>query len=194
MKNDDNDQDERRPRERRRDGHRERDRRGDRGHRPGSRGRGRARGRASRGDVRAAVLLLLEDEPMHGYQLMQAIAERTDGRWSPSPGAIYPALRQLEDEGLVDVATESGRKLVTITDAGRGHADERREEWGDPFAADAGSESGPDLRPLMEQLHAAVRQVARAGNDEQRSAAATTLTDARRTIYLILAGEEPTAS
>src|SRR4051794_3835778 len=67
------------------------------------------RGRAARGDVRAAVLLLLAEEPMHGYQLMQAIAERSGGRWTPSPGAIYPTLNQLEDEGLVTVTQESGR-------------------------------------------------------------------------------------
>jgi DNA-binding PadR family transcriptional regulator len=166
----------------------QRDRRGGRGHRHG--GGRRGRGRAPRGDVRTAVLLLLEDEPMHGYQLMQAIAERTDGRWTPSPGAVYPALRQLEDDGLVDIASESGRKLVTITDAGRAHVEERREEWGDLFEAHTSGEAGPDLRQLMEQLHAAVRQVGRTGSEAQRTAAAATLTDARRTMYLILADDE----
>ena len=92
------------------------------------------RGRAPRGDVRTAVLLLLAEEPMHGYQLMQAIAERSGGRWTPSPGAIYPTINQLEDEGLVTVTAESGRKLVTLTDAGREHVDERRETSADPFA------------------------------------------------------------
>ena len=86
----------------------------------GSRRRHGGRGRAPRGDVRAAVLLLLAEEPMHGYQLMQAISERSGGRWTPSPGAIYPTINQLEDEGLVSVTADSGRKLVTLTDAGRG--------------------------------------------------------------------------
>jgi len=166
----------------------QRERRGNRGHRHG--GGRRGRGRAPRGDVRAAALLLLEQDAMHGYQLMQAIAERTDGRWTPSPGAVYPALRQLEDDGLVDITSESGRKLVTITDAGRAHVEEHREEWGDPFETHAAGDTGPDLRQLMEQLHAAVRQVGRSGSDEQRTAAATTLTEARRTIYLILAEDE----
>ncbi|MDN5855542.1 MAG: PadR family transcriptional regulator, partial [Actinomycetia bacterium] len=76
------------------------------------------RGRAPRGDVRAATLTLLAEEPMHGYQLMQAIADRSNGRWTPSPGAIYPTLNQLEDEGLVTITRESGRKLATLTEAG----------------------------------------------------------------------------
>src|SRR3954454_774724 len=93
-------------------------------------GRGGRGGRAPRGDVRTAVLLLLAEEPMHGYQLMQAIAERSGGSWTPSPGAIYPTLNQLEDEGLVTVTADAGRKLVTLTDAGR----EYLESQGDPFA------------------------------------------------------------
>lgn len=92
------------------------------------------RGRAPRGDVRTAVLLLLAEEPMHGYQLMQAIADRSGGRWTPSPGAIYPTISQLEDEGLVTVTADAGRKLVTLTDAGREHVQARRDAGADPFA------------------------------------------------------------
>src|SRR6476660_9247726 len=129
---------------------------GPRGHR-----RGGGRGRAPRGDVRAAVLLLLAEEPMHGYQLMQAIAERSGGRWTPSPGAIYPTISQLEDEGLVTVTADAGRKLVTLTDAGREHVEARRESASDPFAGMTESAPGTDLRSLLEQLHMAARQVAR---------------------------------
>src|SRR5688572_16529489 len=103
------------------------------------------RGRAPRGDVRTAILLLLAEEPMHGYQLMQAIADRSGGTWTPSPGAVYPAISQLEDEGLVTVTAESGRKLVTLTDAGREHVEFRREGWADPFAGAGGSRGGADL-------------------------------------------------
>ncbi|MGH3921940.1 MAG: PadR family transcriptional regulator, partial [Pseudonocardiaceae bacterium] len=76
----------------------------------GSHRRGAGRGRAQRGDVRTALLLLLAEQPMHGYQLMQAITERTAGAWRPSPGAIYPTLSQLEDEGLIDTLAQGGRK------------------------------------------------------------------------------------
>lgn len=150
-------------------------------------GRGGGRGRAPRGDVRTAVLMLLGQEPMHGYQLMQAIADRSGGRWTPSPGAIYPTINQLEDEGLVTVTAEAGRKLVTLTDAGRQYVEERRETSVDPFAGFADAEPATDLRGLLEELHSATRQVARSGSDEQRTEAAKILADARRSLYLLLA-------
>lgn len=158
---------------------------------PHSHGR-RGRGRVPRGDVRTAVLLLLSEEPMHGYQLMQAIADRTGGRWTPSPGAIYPTLSQLEDEGFVAVTAESGRKLATLTDTGREHVETNREAWTDPFAGYDATGPGGDLRRLMMQLHDAARQVARAGSDDQRAAAAKILSEARRALYLLLAdGPQP---
>jgi DNA-binding PadR family transcriptional regulator len=154
------------------------------------------RGRAPRGDVRTAVLLLLAEEPMHGYQLMQAISDRSRGRWSPSPGAIYPTISQLEDEGLVTVTAEAGRKLVTLTAAGREHVESRQPTWPDPFAGRAEAGPGDDLPDLVHQLHGAVREVARTGTDAQRAAAARILGEARRSLYLLLAegpAEEPEA-
>ena len=149
--------------------------------------RGGGRGRAPRGDVRTAVLLLLAEEPMHGYQLMQAISDRSGGRWTPSPGAIYPTISQLEDEGLVSITADSGRKLVTLTDAGREHVEARRASGNDPFAGYSAAAPGGDLRSLLEQLHGAVRQVARAGSDTQLAAALSILNEARRSLYLLLA-------
>jgi DNA-binding PadR family transcriptional regulator len=149
--------------------------------------RGGGRGRAPRGDVRTAILLLLAEQPMHGYQLMQAIADRSGGGWTPSPGAVYPAISLLEDEGLVSVTAEGGRKLVTLTDAGREHVESRREGWADPFAGAPGRGAGTDLRGLLEQLHGAAREVGRTGTEAQVAAAATILTDARRALYLLLA-------
>ena len=145
------------------------------------------RGRAARGDVRAAVLLLVAEQPMHGYQLMQAIADRSGGRWTPSPGAIYPTISQLEDEGLVAVTAEAGRKLVTLTDAGRRYVEERQDTWADPFAGRGTADSATDLRGPLEEVHAAVRQIARTGTDAQRTAAAGVLAEARRSLYLLLA-------
>jgi DNA-binding PadR family transcriptional regulator len=143
--------------------------------------------------VRTAVLLLLEEQPMHGYQLMQGIAERTGGAWTPSPGAVYPTINQLEDEGLVTVTADSGRKLVTLTDAGRDYLTEHRESWGDPFAGYEATAPGLDLRLLIHELHEAARVIGRTGNDEQRAAAAKILSDARRSLYLLLAGGPPEA-
>jgi DNA-binding PadR family transcriptional regulator len=157
---------------------------GPRGHRGGGR-RGPGRGRAPRGDVRAAVLVLLAEEPMHGYQLMQAIADRSGGRWTPSPGAIYPAIAQLEDEGLVAVAAESGRKVASLTDAGREAV--AAAETADPFGSFDAEPTGPDLRGLVEGIAGATKQVARTGSAAQVEAAAAILAETRRSLYLLLA-------
>ncbi len=151
-------------------------------------GRGRGRGRAQRGDVRAATLVLLADQPMHGYQLMQAISDRTEGAWRPSPGAIYPTIAQLEDEGLVTVTPDAGRKLVTLTEAGREHLAANASTMADPFTAitvQAGG--GNDLRGSVEQVHLAARAVGKTGTDDQIAAAQKILNEARRALYLILA-------
>src|SRR5271157_3954308 len=91
----------------------------------GPRGRGR---KARRGDIRTAALLLLAEEPRNGYQIMQEVEERSGGVWRPSPGSVYPALQQLEDEGLIRSEEVDGRKLFALTDAGRELVTERGDE------------------------------------------------------------------
>jgi DNA-binding PadR family transcriptional regulator len=149
--------------------------------------------RAARGDVRAAVLLLLAEEPRNGYALMQEIEERSEGVWRPSPGSIYPALAQLEDEGLVEATKEGSGRVFALTDAGREHVEARREELGEPWKAVSGGfpkEAG-ELRDLMMQLGAAAMQVVHAGTAEQRKRAVDLLTEARRGLYRILSEDEP---
>ena len=80
--------------------------------------------KASRGDVRAAILALLREGPRNGYQIMSEIEERSGGAWRPSPGAVYPALQQLADEGLVEAEESSGRRTFRLTDMGRRHIEE----------------------------------------------------------------------
>lgn len=169
-------------------------RRGARGGHRGLRG-GHGRGRAQRGDVRGAVLLLLADEPMHGYQLIQAIIERTDGAWKPSPGAIYPTIAQLEDEGLVSITADGGRKVVTMTDAGRDYLEQNQAAIGDPFA-EMHERGNGDLRNELGQLYAAMRTVSQTGSREQVVAAQQVMAEARRALYLILADApvRPTAA
>lgn len=170
--------------------HRPRGHRGREGrHGPGSGGRGRAQ----RGDVRTAIMLVVADEAMHGYQIMQAMSDRTGGAWHPSPGAVYPTIAQLEDEGLVTTQEEGGRRLVTLTPEGRTYVEERSARLGDPFADFAARVSGPDLRDPLQQLHAAARQIAASGTAAQIEAAAQVLGQARRSLYLILAGESDNA-
>jgi len=148
----------------------------------------RGRGRVQRGDVRAATLILLAEQPMHGYQLMQAMTDRTGGVWRPSPGAIYPTIAQLEDEGLVTVEVEGGRKLVSLTDAGRAYLDDPVRGVTDPFAAITASDAqAPSLRAAITEVHSAARAVATNGTRAQIDAAQSVLADARRALYLILA-------
>jgi DNA-binding PadR family transcriptional regulator len=152
-------------------------------------GGGRGGRRARRGDVRAATLLLLEEEPRNGYQLMQEIEERSGGVWRPSPGSIYPALSQLEDEGLVRSDEAAGRRAFALTDDGRAYVEENREALGAPWD-DAGGdlpEGVAQLRSLMMQLGMATMQVAQAGDEAQTAEARKVLEDARKALYGILA-------
>jgi DNA-binding PadR family transcriptional regulator len=159
----------------------------------GGGGFGGGRGRRRRGDVRAALLLLLADEPRNGYQLMQAIEELSGGRWRPSPGSVYPTLAQLEDEGLIRSTEADGNKLFELTDAGRKHL-EARQEQSPPWEDNEEPESFVDLRAQMRQLHIAARQVADAGGEDQLARAAQALGEARRSLYRILAEDDsPTA-
>ena len=119
--------------------------------------------------------MVVADEPMHGYQIMQAMSDRTGGAWRPSPGAVYPTIAQLEDEGLVTTQQEGGRRLVTLTPEGRAYVQERSARLGDPFADFGDRVSGPDLRDPLQQLHAAARQLAASGSAAQIEAAAQVL-------------------
>jgi DNA-binding PadR family transcriptional regulator len=147
---------------------------------------GGGRGRRRRGDVRLALLMLLAEEPRNGYQMMQTIEERSGGRWRPSPGAVYPALAQLEDEGLIRSTERDGAKLFEITDAGRDHLSEHGEhkppwEEGD----DAGNPR--QLRSDIGEVAAAAWQVGRAGNEQQIGKARELLAETRRGLYRIMA-------
>ncbi|MEU7818899.1 PadR family transcriptional regulator [Pseudonocardia sp. NPDC049154] len=161
---------------------------GGRGFGPGRRGPG-GRGRRGRGDVRLAVLALVAEQPRHGYEIIQEIAERSGGRWKPSPGSVYPTLSQLEDEGLVRVEQTDGRRVVQLTEAGTAYVEEHREELDKVWSAFDGEEDGPDaaLWQQLAQLYAAAQQVMATGTPEQIATATEALTEARKTIYRLLA-------
>ncbi len=152
---------------------------------------GGGRGRARRGDVRTALLLLLAEEPRNGYQLMQAIEERSGGRWRPSPGSVYPTLAQLEDEGLVSVTDGEGAKRFALTDAGREHLASRTDD-SPPWDAtdDPGAQTFSELRSLVLQIGKAALQVSQVGDERQTERARELLTQTRRSLYRILA-EDP---
>lgn len=160
----------------------------------GGRGRGWGRGgRARRGDVRAAVLLLLSEAPRNGYQVIQELAERSRGTWRPSPGSVYPVLQQLEDEGLVVTTSGDAGRTYRLTDAGSAYVASHRAEMGVPWeeAANAVGQPTIDFAQLMHQVVGAMKQVIHAGNEQQLAQASAVLTDTRRALYRILAEDAP---
>ena len=148
------------------------------------------RPKVSRGDVRTAILYLLAEEPMHGYQIMQELSERTDGLWKLSPGSVYPTLQQLEDEGLVKAEQADGKNVFQLTEEGQAQVEssEAAPPW-ERFGAET-DDSLIDLRETGFQVGAAVMQVARAGSDAQIEKAKAILEDTRRKIYQILAEDD----
>jgi DNA-binding PadR family transcriptional regulator len=162
----------------------------------GPRGPRRGRGRAGRGDVRAAIVALLAEEPRNGYQIIQEIEQRTDGVWRASSGSVYPALSQLEDEGLIEQVGEGGRKRFALTAAGREHAEQNAEHlarlWQDAVGGPgARFEEFVRDRELLGQLALAYKQVTQVGSSAQRDEARAVLTKARQALYKILAADEP---
>jgi DNA-binding PadR family transcriptional regulator len=150
----------------------------------GGHGRGR---RGRRGNVRAAILALLTERPMHGYEIIQELESRTGGVWRPSPGSVYPTLQLLEDEGLVTSEESGGRRRFTLTESGRAPAAEATEQA--PWAefAEENVSSWRDVQQAGFGAMNALRQVMMTGTEEQRTRAAAVLDEARRKLYAILA-------
>ena len=153
---------------------------------------GWARGpKAGRGDVRAAILALLRDGPRTGYQIMSEIEERSGGAWRPSPGAVYPALSQLADEGLIAGEESDGRRTYSLTEAGRRYVEQNPEAARGAWESAAQQEAWqvPGLLAEAARLGGGIMQMAHAGTPEQVLAAEQLLQRTRRELYRILAGE-----
>jgi DNA-binding PadR family transcriptional regulator len=147
--------------------------------------------RARRGDIRAAILALLAEAPRNGYQIMQELEERSRGAWRPSPGSVYPALQQLEDEGLIRDEATGGGKTFHLTDRGReyiaSHPDEVRAPW-EELGSEA-DEPGEELLAVIRDIGLAVWQVSQAGTAAQLAEARKLLSETKRGLYRILAGD-----
>jgi DNA-binding PadR family transcriptional regulator len=158
-----------------------------RGERFGGRGR-----RSRRGDIRVAILALLAERPMHGYEMIQEIKERSGDLWKPSPGSVYPTLQLLADEGLINDEGSGSRRLYALTDEGR----EAAEKIGTPPWEEIARDADPrdvSLRDAIGGLMGATVQVAQAATDDQKRRAVEVLNTARRELYAIL-GEAPPAA
>jgi len=146
-------------------------------------------GRARRGDIRAAVLRLIAEEPMHGYQIIQELSARSGGAWSPSAGSVYPTLQQLADEGLVTAQETAGKKVFSLTEAGIAAVAETADQpapWEEAAQSDSGT-GAMGYREAAGKLMHAVVQIGKGGSPQQVTAAIDVLNDARKKLYAILA-------
>ncbi|HET9649188.1 MAG TPA: PadR family transcriptional regulator [Microlunatus sp.] len=151
-------------------------------------GRGWRGPKARRGDVRSAILSVLSDASLNGYQIIQQIADRSDGAWKPSPGSIYPTLQQLEDEGLVRAESADGKRVYHLTDEGRAYVAQHAEEVSSPWQTRSDAEGGEDaLKPLIGQIAAAIWQIAAVGTPQQQARGREALVELRRKLHVILA-------
>ncbi|MFJ1790632.1 PadR family transcriptional regulator [Kitasatospora griseola] len=150
---------------------------------------GRRGGRARRGDVRASLLALLRERPMHGYEMITEIGERTGGVWRPSPGSVYPTLQLLEEEGLIKANEESGKKLFELTEQGRAEAEQGPESPWDEAGRRDDWEAVQEVGAALAAVDHAVRQVMMTGTEEQRAKGLAVLAETKKKLYLILAEE-----
>jgi DNA-binding PadR family transcriptional regulator len=153
--------------------------------REGMMGGWRGGGRARRGDIKYLILEVLAAGPRHGYDIITELDNKSNGRYRPSPGSVYPTLTMLEEGGFITGDAAEGKRIFTITDAGR--------ELLTKKPADATSEDGDegiDLRGSAMKLNAAVMQAARASDATSQQQVREILDTARREIYKILAESE----
>jgi DNA-binding PadR family transcriptional regulator len=143
--------------------------------------------RARRGDIRAAVLRLLSEAPMHGYQIIQELSARSGGAWSPSAGSVYPTLQLLADEGLITAEETAGKKVFTLTDTGKATVAETADQPAPWEEAASGGAGNSGYRESIGSLMPAVFQIGKHGTPAQTAAAIEILDETRKKLYAILA-------
>ncbi|MBK8459571.1 MAG: helix-turn-helix transcriptional regulator [Micropruina sp.] len=154
---------------------------------------GRGRGRARRGDVRHALLALLTEGSANGYQLIQALNQKTNGLWKPSPGAVYPALSQLEDELLIEAFDNVGQRAFRLTHAGQDAAAEINPKPWEVLNADSAPEHPEATSGLWKEFRSlamASQELTRSGSRSQQEQAAKVLAETRRRLYALLASDD----
>ncbi|MBG0559872.1 PadR family transcriptional regulator [Actinoplanes aureus] len=147
-------------------------------------------GRGSRQNVRQAILALLLERPMHGYEIIQELDARTNGIWRPSPGSVYPTLQLLEDEGLIEATAEGSRKSYQLTADGRPEAETAAQNPPWAQVGDDAMSQVQDFRDAAVGIMSALKQVGFTGTPEQRQKALAVLNETKRKLYAILADGE----
>jgi DNA-binding PadR family transcriptional regulator len=142
-------------------------------------------GRARRGDIKFLILAVLADGPRHGYDIITALEEKSNGRYRPSPGSVYPTLTMLEEGGFITGEQADGKRIFTITESGRAMLASKP-----AGATDDDEDDGIDLRGAAMKLGAAVMQAARNTDAPAQERVRAILDGARKEIYKILAESE----
>jgi DNA-binding PadR family transcriptional regulator len=139
--------------------------------------------------VRAAILALLAERPMHGYEMISEVADRTRGGWVPSPGSVYPALQLLAGQGLVAGEADGGRRCYALTEAGRtAVAGAGPPPWAAMTAR--GDALDARLRDVAAKADAALAHVRSAGTADQKARAIEVMTQARHALYRVLVDDD----
>ncbi|WP_375687697.1 PadR family transcriptional regulator [Pseudooceanicola sp. LIPI14-2-Ac024] len=149
-------------------------------------GRGRGRRPFDYGELRLLILAMIVEKPRHGYELIKEISDRFEGRYTPSPGVIYPTLSWLEDVGYVTIAADGGgRKLSTVTEEGRAFLAANRNAVDEVLSRTF--HPRPDIPPQIEAAMDALKQALRdrleaAPSPDAVAAMAAAITDAARAV------------
>ena len=133
---------------------------------------GDPRGRARRGEARYVLLDALRDGPKHGYEIIKALEERSAGRYTPSPGTVYPTMQFLEDQGLVRAEQEAGRRVYALTEQGRAALESHAADLADFWACFSGPAASDTAPPEVGFLRDALDDLARTvwrGLEEQNA-------------------------
>jgi DNA-binding PadR family transcriptional regulator len=140
-----------------------------------------------RGDIRTALLSTLTEGPAHGYEIIGRLEEKSGGFWKPSPGSVYPTLQLFEDEGLVQSEERDGKRVYSLTDAGRAEATTRAERFGEtPWESGDIANEFRGLIKAAAQLFAAAKQIAHTGDPAQMDRATNAIRSTSKELYQIL--------
>jgi len=134
--------------------------------------------RAGRGDISPIILRLLREKPMHGYEIIRTLEERSHGFWRPSAGSIYPILQLLEEQELVSSHEMGGKKIYSLTEAGEKEANKGNqwERW--EHRAKAG-QSFAEMRHIIQEIAISLKDIALEGTPEDVAEIRTILTETR---------------
>jgi DNA-binding PadR family transcriptional regulator len=145
--------------------------------------------RARRGMMESAILGALNEKPMHGYEVITYLEEKTHGVWRPSPGSVYPTLQMLEEKGDVHAEERDGKKVYALTAAGRERAKETKhlhEHFNGGFQHHV--HSLRDRRQAIGESMRLMRDITRKGTQEQKDALAEAIDSFKNQLEKIQAG------